>query len=68
VHGQLQKGANEARADDIRRVKEEVALWLNETYNPAVAFSPKTRDGRGIQNDITGRLLCPIAFDWDDER
>jgi hypothetical protein len=55
VHRQLQKGANEARADDIRRVKEEVALWLNETYNPAVAFSPKTRDGRGIQNDITGR-------------
>jgi hypothetical protein len=27
----------------------------------------KQRDGRGLQNTITGRLLCPIAVSWDDE-
>ncbi|KAJ3975900.1 hypothetical protein EV361DRAFT_959110 [Lentinula raphanica] len=29
-------------------------------------FRTNTRDNRGLQNDITGRLLCPVEFDWDD--
>ncbi len=31
-------------------------------------FPPEERTGRGLQNDMTGRLLCPIEFDWDDAR
>jgi hypothetical protein len=27
----------------------------------------KQRDDRGLQNDITGRLLCPIELSWDDD-
>ena len=26
----------------------------------------KTKSERGICNDVTGHLLCPIEFDWDD--
>lgn len=29
-------------------------------------LSPKGKEERGISNDITGRLICPIDYDWDD--
>jgi hypothetical protein len=63
----LQKGANDARSDDVRRVKEEVANWINQSLSPTTPFSLKHRDDRGLQNDITGRLLCPIELSWDDD-
>jgi hypothetical protein len=65
---QLQKGANNARSDDVRRIKEEVANWINQTYSPASPLSLKQRDDRGLQNDITGCLLCPIEHSWDDDK
>jgi hypothetical protein len=64
---QLQKGANDARSDDVRRIKEEVANWINQTFSPTTPLCLKQRDGRGFQNDITGRLLCPIEHSWDDD-
>ena len=65
---QLQDGANSARSDDISRVKSGVAILLNNrTDNPVnPPLDPGTRDGRGLQNDFTGRLLCPVKYDWDD--
>ena len=64
---QLQKGANDARSDDVRRIKEELALWLNMEYTPNPPLNTKCRSDRGMQNDIMGHLLCPIEYDWDDE-
>ncbi|KAF9533408.1 hypothetical protein CPB83DRAFT_782959 [Crepidotus variabilis] len=64
----LQKGANDARSDDVRRIKEEIAVWLNHNNPTATPLSPKSRDNRGLQNDVTGRLLCPIEHKWDDEK
>ena len=64
---QLQKGANDARSDDVRRIKEELALWLNIANAPNPPLNTKCRSDRGMDNDITGRLLCPIEYDWDDE-
>ncbi|KJA15425.1 hypothetical protein HYPSUDRAFT_207911 [Hypholoma sublateritium FD-334 SS-4] len=63
----LQKGANDARSDDVRRIKEEIALWLNLAHAPNPPLNTKSRSDRGLHNDITGRLLCPIEYDWDDE-
>lgn len=29
-------------------------------------LNPEDCKDRGLQNDVMGRLLCPIDFDWDD--
>lgn len=63
---QLQKGANDARSDDIRRIKEELAIWINRDYSPTPALELRSRHDRGLQNDTTGALLCPIEYDWSD--
>jgi len=69
---ELQSGANDARSDDTSRLKVAIADWLNcrEPHNVAGNFdtrlSAKRKEERGISNDVTGRLLCPIDYDWDD--
>jgi hypothetical protein len=66
----LQVGANDARSDDTSRLKIAVAEWLNSRssspFTSHARLSAKGKDERGINNDITGRLLCPIDYDWDD--
>ena len=65
---QLLDGANNARSDDTARVKPIIAALLNNRKNnpPTPLLDLDTRDGRGLQNDFTGRLLCPIKYDWED--
>jgi hypothetical protein len=31
-------------------------------------LSPTSKEGRGFEHELTGRLLCPIDYDWDDQR
>jgi hypothetical protein len=62
----LQEGANGARSDDIKRIKEELGTWINLDYKPIKLLDPKSRDGRGLQHDVCGGLLTPIQFDWQD--
>ncbi|KAF8951471.1 hypothetical protein BDZ97DRAFT_1886452 [Flammula alnicola] len=62
----LQDGANAARGDDLKRVKEEVGNWINLDYKPTEVLNSKVRDGRGMQHDVCGALLAPIDFNWDD--
>ena len=70
----FQSGANDARSDDTSRLKMSIADWLNSRPNPNgvltydTRLSTKSKEGRGISNDVTGRLLCPIDFDWDNPR
>jgi hypothetical protein len=65
---QLIDGANDARSDDLSRVKSAIASLLNNRINgPAnPPLDLDTREGQGLQNDTTGRLLCPIKYEWDD--
>ncbi|KAF9783394.1 hypothetical protein BJ322DRAFT_1008007, partial [Thelephora terrestris] len=60
--------ANNARSDDTARVKPNIANLLNNrANNPASPpLDLETRDTRGLQNDFTGRLICPIKYDWED--
>ena len=61
-------GANNARSDDVIRVKSGIASLLNNREISPITppLDPDTRDSRGLQNDFTGRLLCPIKYDWED--
>ncbi|KAI0263705.1 hypothetical protein BGY98DRAFT_877571, partial [Russula aff. rugulosa BPL654] len=68
----LQTGANDARSDDTGRLKVAIAEWLNAaspgkspTIPAEMAMTPR-QITRGISNGITGRLICPIDYDWDD--
>ena len=67
-------GANDARSDDTSQLKAAVANWLNcdqrhgcdEATGSGSRLSATHRLERGISNDVTGHLLCPIEYDWDD--
>ncbi|KAE9388955.1 hypothetical protein BT96DRAFT_980865, partial [Gymnopus androsaceus JB14] len=66
----LHAGARGARSDDINRLKETVAHWLN--FRPVGQCSVPLlkhddRTGRGFNNNLTGRLLTPIEFDWENQ-
>ena len=41
--------------------------WLNQQYPHEPPLSTIKRNGHGIHHSITGMLLCPIRYDWDDE-
>lgn len=29
-------------------------------------YNERNREGCGLQGDVSGYLLCPVEFDWDD--
>ncbi|KAJ3749802.1 hypothetical protein EV360DRAFT_89650 [Lentinula raphanica] len=63
----LELGANAARSEDIHNGAMELADWLNQrSPGPQPQIDRQTRIGRGFVHELTGRLLCPIDFDWDD--
>jgi hypothetical protein len=65
----LEKGASDARGDDLFAIRGQVATWLNRLDNtPQPLLDPDDRANRGIQHDLCGFLLCPIEFDWKNER
>ena len=64
---QLGQGADSSRADDTRRLKVLVVGWLMQgTPRPEPPLSTEDKTGRGFHNDATGRLLCPVDYDWND--
>lgn len=65
---QLQKGASGAHGDDAANLKPAVVSWLTELLeNPAVPLSPNNKSERGFEHELTGKLLCPVEYDWNDE-
>ncbi|KAH7880245.1 uncharacterized protein C8R40DRAFT_1032624, partial [Lentinula edodes] len=65
----LQKGATQARGEDIHTLQTEVASWLNSRPPGKCAhpiLSTKSRANRGFKHDLTGKLLCPIHLDWSN--
>ena len=64
---QLQRGADSARSDDLNWIRTCVADWLNAVQpRPEILLDPSCRKNRGIQHDVTGKLLCPAGFDWNN--
>jgi hypothetical protein len=74
INTKLQAEANDARSDDTSWLKVAVGHWVNvsiqksgkPTNGASNWLKPKTWEGRGINNNVTGRLLCPIDYNWDN--
>jgi len=63
----LKTGADRAWADDTNRLKIAVANWLNNAQQRAEPLlKPEDKLRRGFHHDVTGRLLCPVDYDWLD--
>ncbi|KAG2105176.1 hypothetical protein BD769DRAFT_1393334 [Suillus cothurnatus] len=67
IYSKLNKGADGARGDDTTRLKVTVASWLmQQTPPPSPVIHGQNKLGRGFNNDVTGRLICPADYDWND--
>ncbi|KAJ3529264.1 hypothetical protein NMY22_g9063 [Coprinellus aureogranulatus] len=64
----LAKGANTARADDVKTLKSAVVDWITpEGGSLKPTINRNSKNGRGFQHQVTGRYLCPTDYNWDDE-
>lgn len=68
---QLRKGCGGARGDDAANLKSVVVSWVGTLFDPShahPALSPTNKTCRGLEHDITGKLLCPIDYNWEDAK
>ena len=64
---QVSKGSDMARGDDAGSLKTVVVEWVDKAFGvSAPLLRPKYKEGRGVENDYCGKLLCPAEFDWDN--
>ena len=62
----LMDGADSARADDASVLKTIIVNWLTEVEAPNPRLSPYDKLGHGFHSGSTGRLLCPVEYDWEN--
>ncbi|KAF7976898.1 hypothetical protein HWV62_5455 [Athelia sp. TMB] len=63
----IQKGIANSRGEDTKGLKGVMIDWLTK---PGVPLIPplyrNSKSERGYNHPITGRLLCPAGWDWED--
>lgn len=66
----LKKEGNKAKIYDLRRITCIIVdLWLAKDLEEAhVRLNSNNRWDRGFNNVVTGRYLCPIFMDYNDQR
>ncbi|KZP09289.1 hypothetical protein FIBSPDRAFT_760197 [Athelia psychrophila] len=65
---QLQKGVNAARADDTKGLKSAIIDWIAPPGQPLYpVLSRNNKIDRGFNHPRTGQMLCPAAWDWNDD-
>ncbi|KAF8501968.1 hypothetical protein JB92DRAFT_2833638 [Gautieria morchelliformis] len=67
---QLKAGQGSARQADTNGLKTNIIDMMFHPDNAAQGLSGldrKVKITRGFHNDATGRLLCPVTLDWDDD-
>ncbi|KIM53778.1 hypothetical protein SCLCIDRAFT_138309 [Scleroderma citrinum Foug A] len=59
---QIQKGANGARADNIKRMKAAIINWITPKGQLLTPHIPcNVKSSHGFHHDCTGALLCPAG-------
>lgn len=63
---QLQQGASAAVGDDNTAVRAAIIAFIPKPTSVDDCLDPESRQNRGLQGAVTGRLLCPVDYDWDN--
>jgi hypothetical protein len=58
---QFKTGLRSARASDAKKLKELAAQLASTTVAP-IPIDPRSRTGRGFNNNELGRMLIPIDY------
>ncbi|KAG1830809.1 hypothetical protein EV424DRAFT_1343337 [Suillus variegatus] len=67
MHSKLNRSADAARGDDTTSLKFALASWLMQTSpTPNPIISHRDKSCRGFYHNTTGKLLCPVDYNWDD--
>ncbi|KAG2055976.1 hypothetical protein BDR06DRAFT_970436 [Suillus hirtellus] len=67
IYSKLNKGANGARADDMTQLKVTIASWLMQlTPSSSPVIHRQDKLGCGLNNDVTGWLICLVDYNWND--
>lgn len=68
----LKLNGDKARSDDTSTLKTRV-IYMLHTLDPdsesakRLLQDPRSKHIRGLQNNSTAELLCPVDWDWNDE-
>ncbi|KAF9231794.1 hypothetical protein BU15DRAFT_55730 [Melanogaster broomeanus] len=74
VFKHLNKGADGARGDDAAGLKASVISWVMSFHPTSQSVvepheaDPRDKAGRGFYHTATGRLICPVDYDWSDSK
>ncbi|KAG0699962.1 hypothetical protein DFH29DRAFT_1001518 [Suillus ampliporus] len=55
----LKRGADAARGDDTSTLKDLVASWVNQDFQPSHLLRSNDKHSCSFIHDICGKLLCP---------
>ena len=67
IFWQIQKGVNNARADDTKGVKGAIIDWITPKGQSLIPHIPcNAKSGCGFNHKCTGALLCPAGLDWNN--
>ena len=62
----LTDGADSAQADDALVLKTTIVNWLTEVEAQNPCLSPYNKSDCGFYSGSTGRLLCPVEYNWEN--
>ncbi|KAF8228436.1 hypothetical protein L208DRAFT_1291503, partial [Tricholoma matsutake] len=64
----LQKGAGRGQGDDAANLKLAVLSWIAGVLSGPISrpLPPTSKMDQGFEHNDTGRLLCPIDYNWED--
>ncbi|KAG8220269.1 hypothetical protein J3R82DRAFT_1363, partial [Butyriboletus roseoflavus] len=64
---QLNHDADSARSNDAATLKVTMVAWLMEqTPRPEPVIQSHDKASCGFNHDVTGQLLCPVDYNWED--
>ncbi|KAJ7217139.1 hypothetical protein GGX14DRAFT_561657 [Mycena pura] len=61
-----EQGAAAALGDDNNAIRAAIIAFVPKPTAVDDCLNPESRQNRGLEGAVTGRLLCPVDYDWED--